>query len=596
MRPGLVLLLSLAAACAASAPQASTAPASPSTRVPVAAAAPPAAPAPSRELTITVLGLNDLHGRLRALPVFAGYVNNVRAVRAKDGGGVLVLDAGDIFQGSLESNLTEGASVFTAYRALGMQAAALGNHEFDFGPVGEGASGDPQGAIKARLAEAGFPVLSANLVDQATGARPEWPGLASSVLLEVAGVRVGVVGALTTGTPHIVMPAYFRGLAVAKIAPVLAAEAKALRERGASVVLATVHAGGDCKKLDDPHDLSSCEADAEIFRVIEQLPRGSVDAVVAGHSHAGVAHYVNGVAVVEAYARGAMFSRVDLVLDSATKELLRALPRPPHPLCPDLTRADCGASGSYEGAPVLADAQVQAAIAPALELAKDKRAELLGPAALDVIKRAHGKESPLGNLFADLVRAAVPGADAAIVNGGSLRAELPAGPLSYGALYEAMPFDNRLARVTLPAEALLRVLTRNLSHDDHGVVSLSGLRVQAKCKGGELKVTLRRESGARVRPAESLRVATSDYLATGGDRLFAPAPLTESQIEPDLGTTVRDAMAAELRKRASVDPKALHDPKKPRLRLPSPRPIDCAPQAAPEPPSTPPAPNAAGTP
>src|SRR3954471_18445240 len=106
----------------------------------------PAVPLP-RVLTLSVLGLNDLHGRLRALPAFAGYLNNLRRAREQDGGAVAVVDAGDMFQGTLESNLTEGASVIAAYGALGMSAAALGNHEFDFGPQGDGATGDPQGAI-----------------------------------------------------------------------------------------------------------------------------------------------------------------------------------------------------------------------------------------------------------------------------------------------------------------------------------------------------------------------------------------------------------------------------------------------------------------
>jgi hypothetical protein len=84
-----------------------------------------------------------------------------------------------------------------------------------------------------------------------------------------------------------------------------------------------------------------------------------------------------------------------------------------------------------------------------------------------------------------------------------------------------------------------------------------------------------RQSGKRVRPEEVLTVATSDYLATGGDRLFEPANLPPERIEQDLGETLRDAMAAKLRKRKIVDPKTLYDAKKPRLRLSSGRPVTC---------------------
>ncbi|MGC4082733.1 MAG: hypothetical protein QM736_11630 [Vicinamibacterales bacterium] len=67
------------------------------------------------------------------LGVFAGYVNNLRATRRADGGAVVLLDAGDAFQGGVESDLSEGAVVVDVYNALGYTALAVGNHEFDFG-------------------------------------------------------------------------------------------------------------------------------------------------------------------------------------------------------------------------------------------------------------------------------------------------------------------------------------------------------------------------------------------------------------------------------------------------------------------------------
>ena len=66
-------------------------------------------------VTLSIIGTNDLHGRIfprngrGGLAVLAGYVNNLRAVRTADGGAVLLIDAGDTFQGTAESNLTEGA-------------------------------------------------------------------------------------------------------------------------------------------------------------------------------------------------------------------------------------------------------------------------------------------------------------------------------------------------------------------------------------------------------------------------------------------------------------------------------------------------------
>ena len=118
------------------------------------ATAEPLAPAAPAELTLTVVGTNDLHGRVGALPVLAGYLGVLRALRADDGA-LVVLDGGDMFQGTLESNLLEGAPVVEAYGALGYDAVTVGNHEFDYGPVGDatvarGPSDDPRGALSVR--------------------------------------------------------------------------------------------------------------------------------------------------------------------------------------------------------------------------------------------------------------------------------------------------------------------------------------------------------------------------------------------------------------------------------------------------------------
>jgi len=123
-----------------------------------------AAAAPEPDLvTLSVVGTTDLHGNIfprdgrGGLALFGGYVRNLRAARAADGGAVLLIDAGDTFQGGIESNLSEGAIVVDAYGELGYTAAVIGNHEFDFGPVDtagarQALGHDPRGAIKARAA------------------------------------------------------------------------------------------------------------------------------------------------------------------------------------------------------------------------------------------------------------------------------------------------------------------------------------------------------------------------------------------------------------------------------------------------------------
>jgi 5'-nucleotidase len=540
---------------------------------------PPAAPA---RLTISLVGTNDLHGRVEALPPFGGYLANLRRARARDGGAVLLVDAGDLFQGTLPSNLTEGAAVVRAYNALGYAAAALGNHEFDFGPVGpevtartpgERPGDDPRGALRARAAEASFPFLDANLVDTATGAPPAWKNVVPDVLLEVAGVKVGIVGVATASTPRTTLAANFAGLAVKPLAPTIAAAVAELHRKGATVVVAAAHAGGVCKRFDAPEHFDACEADGEIFQVARALAANGavVDAIVAGHTHEGVAHRVSGIPIVEAFANGHDFSRIDLTIDRASGRAMDARIFPPQRIC---APQRC-ASEIYEGEPVVPDAAVEAAIAPALDAARAQREQKLGVTVAAPIKREQKVESPLGNLFADLMRAARPGADVALTNGGGLRADLPAGPLTYGQLFEAAPFDNRFATIPITGADLTAAIARNLGRDN-GIVSLSGLRAVARCEHGTLTVTLHRNDGRPITPPTRLTLVTSDFLATGGDGLFLDE--TKERARLDDGPPIREAMAGLLRARkeplAPEDP-ALFDPAHPRIVYPGARPVTC---------------------
>jgi 5'-nucleotidase len=556
------------AACSAAAPSSRS-----GVTPPTAARSKPVAQ--PEQITLSVLGINDLHGRISALPLFAGYVENLRAERAKSGGAVVLVDAGDMFQGTLESNLTEGASVIAAYNKLGMHAAALGNHEFDFGPgVHSGnRQAEPQAALKARLSEAKFPIVCANLVDS-SGKTPAWQNLRPSALTSIANVRVGFIGVLTESTPKIVMPAYFSGLNVTPAHEAITRESAALRSAGASVVIVLAHEGADCLKFENPTDISSCsKSEDKIFQIANALPPGTVDAIIAGHTHAGVAHQVNGISIAEAYSKAKAFSRIDIRVDIAKQRVLETRVFPPEALCPD---EPCKTQADYEGRKVAADATIWKTITPALDLAARRRHESLGVTVDAMLPAEHGMECALGNLFADLMLQAVPGSDVAIGNGGSLRHPLPQGELLYGSLYEAMPFDNYLASVSITGAELRQVLTEHFASPGHSQISLAGMTVQATCKEGALTVVMRRNSGKLIDDREKLLLATSDYLATGGDKFFAPAKLTQDDIRIDPKVLVRDAFAAGLTKRKQVKSSDFFDARAPRVRTPSERPVRCA--------------------
>ncbi|HEV8208989.1 MAG TPA: bifunctional UDP-sugar hydrolase/5'-nucleotidase [Vicinamibacterales bacterium] len=448
-------------------------------------------------MTLSIVGTSDLHGAasprngIGGLSLLAGYVNNLRAARASDRGAVLLIDSGDTFQGDVESNLSEGASIVDAYNAMGYTAEAIGNHDFDFGSVDSPGArqlpGDLRGELKARAAQARYPFLAANLMDAATRRVVDWPNVRPSVLVDAAGIKVGIVGVMTIDALRSTLAANVQGLQIAPLAPTIAEHASKLRAAGAGIVVVASHAGGRCERFDQPADLSSCDDESEIFRVARSLPHGLVDVIVAGHTHGGLGHLVDGIGMIQPFSRGQSFGRVDLVVDRRTRRAVRMQLFAPHQIAP----------GQYEGKAVASDPTIDTAMAPALERVHQLQATSLG-VSLDVpVSRAGTIGSPLGNLFAEALRAAVPGADVAAINNAArgLRADLAAGPLTVGRLYDVFPFDNRIARITLTGAELRRWLGGEISQGRRGGLGISGVDVRTSCRADGLHVDLFRGSG-----------------------------------------------------------------------------------------------------
>ena len=543
---------------------------------------PPGGVAKKGARTITIIGTNDLHGAIDRLPLLAGFVANIRAERQADGGGVLLLDAGDMFQGTLESNLAEGADVVRAYNQMGYQATAIGNHEFDFGPEGAAVTAksvedDPRGALKARASEAKFPFLVSNINDAKSGNRIKWPNMPSSTLIEVAGTMVGIIGASTESTPFTTMPANFSGLVMAPAAQAISADAQALRTRGAQVIVVVAHIGSACKDTSKPTDISSCKTDEELFKVIGDLPKGLVDVFVGGHTHATVAHRIDDVAVIESYSSGRAFGRVDLrVTDTHVSGVTI---HKPQLLCPldqegnPPPVADCHPE-PYDGKPVVADPDVQKIADEASAKAAPRRDEKLGVSVTSIITKSYSLESAEGNLFTDLMLAARPDAQLALTNGGGLRADIPAGDLTYGRLYEAMPFDNRFAVVEMKGKHVRRLVTTNIQRGA-GIYSWGGLVAKARCKADALDVDIK-VAGKALSDDATYKVVTSDFLASGGDMsVIGRLKLPETAIQMT-DVIIRDAIADVLRKRkGKIDPATLLSPTKKRLDYEGERPVLC---------------------
>jgi 2',3'-cyclic-nucleotide 2'-phosphodiesterase (5'-nucleotidase family) len=511
---------------------------------------------------LTIVGTNDLHGQVERVAALSGHVDILRAQTKQAGGAVVLVDAGDMFQGTLESNLKEGSAVVAAYNRIGYDAVCIGNHEFDFGPVGDhvvskAPGEDPRGALKARAAEAKFPFLAANILDE-RGVPVTWPNVKPTALIEAGQGRtkvpVGLIGLATVDTPKTTIFSNVKDLRFAALEETVVREAGALRRDGARVVVVVAHAGGRCDERAAVDDLATCEAEAEIMKLARALPAGLVDVIVAGHTHQTMAHVVNGIAIIESWANGRGFGRVDLDVDLSGKTPTRLTKvHPPRRLCGDDKAKDhvaieaCTPS-PYEGVTPQIDRALLKAIEPFFADAKARRAAPIGIHVEAEIKRGYDRESPLGNLFADLMLEAAPGVDVALMNGGGIRANLPPGPLLYGAVFEMMPFDNRMATVTMSAADLRAVLARNLAGTKKGgIFSTAGVQVTITCDElGRAEPVLTRPDGRPISDDTMLKVVTTDFVASGGDGGLG---VGTDRVVVDEGEPLREHLATALRRR-----------------------------------------------
>jgi 5'-nucleotidase len=508
-------------------------------------------------VTLSIVATSDLHGAafprngLGGLPLLAGYVNNLRAVRAADNGAVLLVDSGDTFQGGIESDLSEGALVVDAYNAMNYAAEAIGNHDFDFGAIDSPAArqlpGDLRGALEARAAQARYPFLAANLIDDSTGRPVEWPNVRPSVIVETAGVKVGLVGVMTIDALRSTLAANVHGLRIAPLAPAIAAEAAKLRSAGAGIVIVLAHAGGRCEQFDRPADLSSCNGSSEIFETARILPRGAVDVIAAGHTHGGLAHQVDGIAIVQPFSRGQAFGRVDVVFDRTSGTVARVQLFPPRQVCErqNAVTGNCVPSGvsgdpaQYEGRTVAPDVAIVQAMAPALQRVRTLQATPLGASITSAIRRGGDRGSPLGSLFAEALRAAVPGADVAVVNNATrgLWADIDEGPITFGRLYDVFPFDNRVRRITVTGADLVRWVINEIRQGRRSGLGVSGIAVRANCATGGLHVDLVHSDGLPIHDDDRLLAVTIGAPTLSGGLASA---------DP-LGAVVRDSDAPLVR-------------------------------------------------
>ena len=444
----------------------------------------------------------------------AGAIAAAKAEAAAAGRGVVAIDAGDEFMGSLFYTQHRGAAELAVMKAWGCEAMTLGNHEFDNGA-----------ANLARFVDgANFPILAANID---TTREPELQGkLRAWWQTTRGGARIAFIGVTTPETPLLSSPG--RNLRFTDPAEAATRAIAEIRANGPATIVLLSHLG--------------YEADRQIAA---QVP--GLDVIVGGHSHTLLANnepdaegpspvLVDGrdrsVRIVQTGAYGRFLGMLDLDLAGDGKV------------------ASTGGACAPIGAAFPEDARVAAMVAEFARPLAETRRRVIGslPAAMGNAECRRG-ECPLGNLVAESILARAPGAEIAITNGGGLRAGLPDGAITYGDVLTTLPFGNTVATMGLRGADVIGALENGVSQGAGTAgrfPQVAGIRFawDPDAPAGSRVRSVEVAQGSSfvpLDPGRVYRVATNDFMRRGGDGY---AMFRERALDPyDGGVLVEEAVA-----------------------------------------------------
>jgi len=437
---------------------------------------------PGGEHRLTVLYFGDLHGHLlpddsgrAGFAHLAGLVNRIREENHRSGIPTLVLVAGDCLQGTPVSTLFRGEAEFRALNMLDPDAMVLGNHEFDYGLP----------RLRELLDLAEFPVLANNIVETASG-DPLVPAFTFHYFDDFFAATIGTVA---EDTAVLTTPSNVTGLS---FQPPITATWQAFNtvRYSADFCIALTHQGL-------VHDGQLAESINGLSLVVGGHDHLALDVPVYPREHCPVVH---------AGADGRFLGRLDLVF---TKTAARGRPVISH--CRN------------ELIPIEDSLPEDPEIAALLETYRRRSIEAygeplgrLGQALQGERSEVRRAETGLGRLVTDLMREAT-GADAALINGGAIRASIDAGVVTLGDVITALPFKNRVVLVSLSGADIENALRHGLEASAGGrggaFLQVSGLRFSVD-HGEPEAIEL---GGEPLDAGAEYRVALTDFLVEGGD-------------------------------------------------------------------------------
>ncbi len=457
--------------------------------------------------TISIFHTTDLHGHIVPTKTYGGradvggFARCVSCIRQwrKEAPDSLLVDVGDVYQGTAESLLNRGAMMIGLFNRLAYDAWVLGNHDFDWGPE----------ALEQNLTLSKSPILTGNL--NRGGKVPgtydgAWQSVKPWVIKEVGGIRVALIGLVTPGLPYWLAPETLGGVSPTDpVASVKRSIAEAKSEK-AEIIVLLGHMGW--RNEDD------------FANPIREILEGSdIDVFLAGHTHQDEASWEMGGALCsQASYHGIHCGRVDLTFDLEARKIVS---RKAFTLLMD--------------ARVELDPVVMEVAAPELKKASELFSKSIGTVISMISNK--GSESRLVQLFCEFFMEALQRNQTpvdGIFHGTFGTGDLLPGPLNVADCWEMIPYENLLTIAEVSAEELIEIVReeRKERNSDRTLFPFD-LKLAADGKPEHFSY-----QGAPVAAGRRFKIGFNSYDAqSGGKRLMRlreilAAPAAKRAITP----------------------------------------------------------------
>ena len=477
------------------------------------------------EKVLQIISFNDFHGSLKEGSKELGYAKFVAALNSEkeSNPNTIVVSAGDNFQGSAMSNLTYGEPVNEMMNALDVVASAVGNHEFDWGVD----------QITKWQENANYTFLASNIYDKETNEPVAWAKPYKFV--EVDGVKIALIGLSTLETAYKtkaenVKTLEFKDAAVA--AQIWIDYLKSGKDENGvpDVIVALTHIGA--KQDAYGSDLTKPVTGEEIENLCNNVT--GLDAVVTGHSHSSVSGYINNIPVIQGYKNGRAYGKLTITMnaDGTLEEIVPALNNA-YKTKDDVT-PDAAALKAYD--------KWNTELSPILDKVLGQASDTFTHSKLDNV-------SVLGRWVCETMAKKV-NTQIAIQNGGGLRRDIPSGDITYGTLYEVMPFDNTLVTMDLLGSDILKNIEYGTDNTTVGNASYSGLIVayDSSKEAGSKVTSISLSDGTPLEMNKYYSVVINDFMYPTGDNF----DFTNAKNFVDTFVPIRDVLIDEIKASGTI--------------------------------------------